>query len=181
MWRVLMLLACLVLLSRVAGAHAATIGEDEWIRPPDSPYLAGTPAEKLAAEVMMYGRQPQATEKHHARYVGEDRYYSLVEVVEFGHGAGEAYLVELFRMLGTRVVASHAEYRQDIEQMPPERQQYAYDIALQFHQGKLDPRPIIYEGKYLYRPKWSDKCEIIVEELNLNRELLHTFSVDVCR
>jgi len=174
---------CGPLMSGDGTAHGAssTIAEHEWIRPAAGPYGAMTPAEKLAAKVMSNNLQPVSDDNLTARYLGEDRYYSLVEVTATPETPSEAYKVETFRMLGTRIAASTAEYRQETETVSTTRQQNAYDTAVQFYRGTLPIMPLVYEGKYTYRPKKGDKCEVIVDELSTNRELLQTYTIDVCQ
>jgi hypothetical protein len=162
------------------GKDLLPLQENEWVRDAHCPCDAITESEKIAADVMRNDRRPITKGSMQAKYIGEDRYYSLVEVIEITENKFSPYNVETFRMLGSKIAGLHSEYRQETEEIPFTRQDYARKIAMKFENGTVDNPPLIFEENYIYRPKKGDKCEIIVDENSTKRVLLHTFTFDVC-
>lgn len=164
-----------------ADAASASIQETDWERAVNCPCDAVSEVEKIAAEVMGKDRLPTVHANLQAKYIGEDRYYSLVEVTRIPDTQLEPKETVTFRMIGKKIIASYAQYHQEKETIPLLRQNYASNAAIKFYERELPAMPLIYEGEYAYRPKQGDnKCEVIVDELSTERELLHTYSVDVC-
>ena len=180
MWRKITLrILCLAFSCSTQNSFAGAIPQCDWVRQPNSPYVAETATELLAVKVITSNLADKGVGSLKARYLGEDSYFSVVEVAEVPIEPGAAYKIELFRMIGRQIASSCQIYRQD-ENTSPSRQRLASEVARNYHNGTLPNIPLIYDGKYTYRPKRVNRCEIMVDELGLDREVLTTYSIDIC-
>jgi hypothetical protein len=141
-------------------------------------------AELLAAKVLQSGGKPQKSGNRSAWLMNDNPPFAIVAVDEKSSKDDEMISRTLYQFQEDNVIAT--SYPQFIEGVETEegnnkRQQYASEIAMQAKQGVTPNRPVLYEGKYAYSPRYDGACKVVVTEYNTSRKVIGTYAIDVCR
>jgi hypothetical protein len=141
-------------------------------------------AELLAAQVLKNAGKPQKSGNLSAWLMSEDLPFSVVAVDEQASAAGnEITKRTLYRFQEDVLISySYPEYHERVETVEDKdkREQYAREVAMQAKTGTAPSRPAMYEGKYAYSPKYDGFCRVAVTEYNSKRQVIATYSIDVC-
>ncbi|MBT0662911.1 hypothetical protein KI809_01255 [Geobacter pelophilus] len=141
-------------------------------------------AELLAAQVLKNGGKPQKSGNLSAWLMSEDLPFSVVAVDEQVSTADNGTTKRtLYRFQEDALIAySYPEYHERVEtgEDKNKREQYAREVAMQAKMGTAPSRPAMYEGKYAYSPKYDGFCRVAITEYNTKRQVLATYSIDVC-
>lgn len=142
-----------------------------------------TPAEVLAGKVLKNDGKPQKSGNFSAWLMNDDPPFATVAVDEQLPNEGTVVRV-LYRFEEDTVIA--ASYPEYVDALPSEedknkREQYAREVAIQAKERTAPSRPVLYEGKYAYSPKFDGNCRVIVTEYNTTRKILGTYVISVCQ
>ncbi|SNB46067.1 hypothetical protein [Geobacter sp. DSM 9736] len=143
---------------------------------------AGNPpsnrAERVAVEVARNGRQPVKNSGIKGYFENEERGCAVIAVEEAV--LDQKNVVKMTRYLVRDNRIQGESYPSYITPVDKTREGFAREVAHQARDGRQPDIPLLYESKYSYSPRYDGFCSVTVQEYDIQRNPVATYTFDVC-